>query len=182
MGIELYIVKIKDTTVDIFKHENQEVLDIIGLKSISSFNSEITIILMTNANIESKNKSWGYTPLCKSDDFEKVYKEIDIILEPIKNELDEERDSYKKSPLLEFIKNNSYEKIENLLKDRLFEEYKKLLQEFVSVIETDLSDNYDLYEYDSYQEHKYIFSRIKLISDKLKAYSNKPDIYYFVSI
>ncbi len=52
MGIELYIVKIKDTNVDIFEYENQEVLDIIGLKSISSFNSKIPSILMTNANIE----------------------------------------------------------------------------------------------------------------------------------
>jgi hypothetical protein len=182
MGIELYIVKIKDTIVDIFEYDNQEVLDIIGLKSISSFNSEIPSILMTNANIERQNKSWGDTSMCKSDDFEKVYKEIDLILEPIKKKLDEERDSYKKSPMLEFIKNNSYEKIENLLKDRLFEEYKKLLQEFVSVIETDLSDNYDLYEYDSYNDHKYLYSRIKLISDKLNAYSNTPNIYYFVSI
>ncbi len=98
--------------------------------------------------------------MCKSDDFEKVYKEIDLILEPIKKELNEERDSYKIYHVLEFIKNNPYEKIENLLKDRLFEEYKKLLQEFVSVIETDLSDNYDLYEYDSYNNHKYIYIHI----------------------
>lgn len=120
--------------------------------------------------------------MCKSDNFEKVYKEIDLILEPIKKKLDEERDLYKKSPVLEFIKNNPHKKIENLLQNRLYKEYKELLENFVSVIESDLSDNYDLYDNDFYHDKESIYMQMKLISYKLKVYANNPHIYYFVSI
>ena len=87
MGIELYIVKIKDSNSDIFLYENQEVLDIIGLKTISELYGQITSTLMLHAKIEPYKKSWGDASMCKSDNFETVYKEIDLILELIKKRI-----------------------------------------------------------------------------------------------
>ena len=182
MGIELYIIKIKDSTKDIFSQDNHEILNIIGLSTIYSCHRDITTILSNYSNIKNDNdKSLFQVYMCKSNSFENVLWEINTYDDNIKKELDEQYNFYNKSKVLEFLKNNDYEQIENLLKNRQFEEYKNLMDKFVNIIETDMSDNFDMYEYDSYKDNYNMYIRIKNISDKLKSYQDQNDIYYYMS-
>ena len=182
MGIELYIIKVKNDAIDIFSQDNHEILDIIGMNTIYNCHPEITTYLLRSASIENKNDKSAYkTYMCKSTDFVSVIEFIDAYIDKLKHELDEQYDTYKKSQVLEFLKENSHEKIENLLKNRLFEEYKDLMNKFIDIINKDLDDNYDTYEFDSYQYNDNMYNRIKNISDKLKQYMNQIDIYYYLS-
>ena len=176
MGIELYIIKIKDATRDIFSQNNHEILDIIGLSTIYSSHRDITTILSNYSNIKNDE-----VYMCKSNSFENVLYEINTYIDNIKKELDEQYIFYNKSKLVDFLKNNDYEQIENLLKNRKFEEYKNLMDKFVNIIETDMSDNFDMYEYDSYKDNYNMYIRIKNISDKLKLYQDQSDVYYYMS-
>jgi hypothetical protein len=119
--------------------------------------------------------------MCKSNNFENVMIEINTYNDNIKKELDEQYNFYNKSNVLEFLKNNDYDQIENLLKNRNFEEYKNLMNKFINIIETDLIDNYDIYDYDTYKDNYNMYIRIKNISDKLKLYVNKNDVFYYLS-
>ena len=55
------------------------------------------------------------------------------------------------------------------------------MDKFVNIIETDMSDNFDMYEYDSYKDNYNMYIRIKNISDKLKSYQDQHDVYYYMS-
>jgi len=180
MGIELVFIKLLDNNLDLFSEKNHLILDDIPFSHITSCHSDVTNILSHFSEIGEKGNKFG-AYFCKSDNFMKVAEEINKYCDKLKSDLDEQYESYKKSKVLEFFNENSYEKIEELLKQRQYDEYKKIMQNCVNIIENDLSENYDLYEYDSYHEDLHMYNRIKNIVNKLINYSSQTDIYYYLS-
>ena len=111
-----------------------------------------------------------------------MVKNIYLYCVKLKEELDEEKNSYQNSCVLKYLKENSYEKIEEKLKNREYSEYKSILQKLIEIIEQDFSDNYYKYdECDSYDHNLNMYIRIKNIADKLNMYYGDPSIYYYLS-
>ena len=182
MGIELYIIKIKNNTIDIFSENNHEILEIISMNIIYNCHPQITNYILHCATIENKNDKSLFRPyMCQSENFVSIIEFIEIYNNKIKKDLDEQNEQYKKSKVLKFLKDNSYEKIENLLKNRLYTEYKELMNKFMDIISKDFDDNYEIYEYDSHLTNVSIYNKIKNISDKLTQYINHNDIYCYLS-
>jgi hypothetical protein len=178
----LVIIKIKDTNKDIFDEQNHEILDYISITSIYKEYSKFYRILSHSTLIKNPNNhSLFATWMCENNLFDTVCNEMNKYLTEFKIELESEYNFYKNSKVVQFLKNNSYEKIEELLKTRSFQEYKDLMYKLIDTINIDFDDNYDLYEYDHYK-HKYnIYLKMKNISDKLKEYYNQPNILYYIS-
>lgn len=182
MGIELVIIKLCDKDKDLFLQQNHIILDDISIKRICSEHPHVSNVLSEFTNIENKDdKSIFKVYFCKSDNFMKVAEEINKYCDKLKSNLDEQYELYKKSQVLEFFKENSYDKIKDLLEHRQYDKYKEIMKNCVDIIENDLSDNYDLYEYDSYNDNYYIYNIIKNIAEKLTNYSSQNDIYYYLS-
>ena len=182
MGIDLVFIQIHDNNLDLFSEKNHLKLDDIPFSHITSCHSDVTHTLLHFSDIgdkEDKNRFGAY--FCKSDNFMKVAEEINKYCDKLKSNLDEKYELYKKSQVLEFFKENSYDKIKYLLEQRQYDKYKEIMKNCVDIIESDLSKNYDLYEDDSYQDDLHMYNKIKNIADKLINYSSQNDIYYYLS-
>jgi hypothetical protein len=181
MGIDLVFIQLYDDNADLFSAKNHNKLDIIPFSRITSYHHTISNILSDFCNITYNNNSKFDAFFCKNDNFTKVAEKINKYCDGLKFDLDEQYECYKKSKVLDFFKENSYEKIKNLLEQRQYDIYKEIMENCVNIIENDLSENYDLYEYDSYKENLNMYNRIKNISEKLINYSSQKNIYYYLS-
>lgn len=176
MGIELYIVKIKNIDGNLFDNTNCQTLDMIFMKTIITENPEISYILSESNSIERND-----TYLYDSSVFKVVSDKILDYCSKMKVELDRERNEYMNNKVLKYLKENPYEKIEEKLKNREYSEYKSILKNLIEIIEEDFSDNYDKYEeWDSYEHELNMRDRIKFIGDKLSIPRRTFDILFFI--